>query len=409
MIQFERAHDRPTLHVSFKMDPVDTAKQTVEPDPVGQVINSRYQDPASAMASILISESARVDTSQRPGITTTTPTPTLSPLRAHQKLRPSLSSTCNLPEATPPPTPPTILQQIICAPCNTVRFLHKTKTSSPLLEILFYIIFLASIVMYSVDLGNNSQNYWFTSRVEELLAKEEWGVPVKTYMEIMEREEWWEFIQGKFHDSLFDNYDGLPLHSKQRRAKLWDGNFVFHSIRFNQVRVNTYALGTEDCQIPPWLSEDPDMTEAIVDRGCRPPFTLDAWSTSDFEPLNNTKTARFESTIGSCFQYNTDTGSAASWPFTGNVYSAIYPINGHSCRINATVQGVETAQQWLKDLKRSGWFDSSTRLVTIDFTLYSADVNMFVYARLIAEQAATGGLVTYFDTGGIKLATGIYP
>ena len=307
--------------------------------------------------------------------------------------------------------PPKLLTRVIHAPCTCIHQLHKTKTNSPLLEILLYSIFLASLVLYSVDLGNNSQNYWFSSRVEEILAKEEWGMPIKTYMEIAEREEWWEFIQGKFYESIFDSFDDLPNQSQQRRAKLWDGNFIFHSIRFNQIRVNSYPLGGAECQIPTWLDTDSDMADAILERGCAPPYSDELQMTKDFPPRPNTTTPSFNEThgISKCFEYNSDSSSASSWPFTGVIYSAIYPLQGHSCTLNATSHNVKHAEHFLQDLKTSGWFDSSTRLVTIDFTLYSADVNMFVYVRLLAEQAATGGIVTYFDTGGIKLATGIYP
>ena len=43
------------------------------------------------------------------------------------------------------------------------------------------------------------------------------------------------------------------------------------------------------------------------------------------------------------------------------------------------------------------------------FTVYSADVNRFVYVRLAVEQPATGGLFPYFDSGSVQLNSGIYP
>ena len=72
--------------------------------------------------------------------------------------------------------------------------------------------------------------------------------------------------------------------------------------------------------------------------------------------------------------------------------------NGHTCRLNTT-SSFTGAKSFLQDLSESGWFDTSTRLVTVDFTLYSADVNVFVYVRMIVEQAATGGIGKYSSEG----------
>ena len=67
-----------------------------------------------------------------------------------------------------------------------------------------------------------------------------------------------------------------------------------------------------------------------------------------------------------------------------------------------TTSSFTGAKSFLQDLSESGWFDTSTRLVTVDFTLYSADVNVFVYVRMIVEQAATGGIGKYSSEGGAR-------
>ena len=224
----------------------------------------------------------------------------------------------------------TISQKIMHAPYGCVHSLHKTKTKKPLLEIILYLLFLFSILLYSTDLGEDSQLYWYTSRIEEILAKEEWGVPIKTYMDIMEREEYWEFMNGKFYESLFDNHDdALPKNSKQRRAKLWDGNFVFHDIRFTQIRVNNYPFETETCKVPNWLkTQDTDMTSAISERGCFPVYSKAAWQKENFVPRNSTNgLLNINPNIQNCFQYSNvqNTAFTNRFPFLGLVYSNFYP------------------------------------------------------------------------------------
>ena len=302
---------------------------------------------------------------------------------------------------------------IMYSPCRGIVYLHKTKTNSPMIEICLYVVFLASLVLYSVDLNENSEAYWFTSRVEETLAREEWGVPVKTFMDVGEREEWWEFMQGKFLETIYDNNAALDEQSKQRRAKIWDGNFVFQSIRFNQVRVKSHQLHSESCKVPDWLmTSDGDLTSAIRERGCLPPYSDNDQSIVHFKPTN-TSSKGVNSDIQECFQYSATDKNAQTWPYDGKVYSHYYPMHGHGCQLQFTKSSssesnIDGAKKWMNDLFISNWFDSATRLIVVDFTLYSADVNMFVFARLVTEQASTGGLMTYFDAGGVKLSTFMY-
>ena len=337
--------------------------------------------------------------------------PPLNITTPHQKSTHRLSLTSSAASKMKRVQRRTIVQRIIHVPCGCVHSLHKTKTNKPLLEIFLYLIFLCSLVLYSVDLGNNSENYWITSRIEEILAKEEWGVPVKTFMDIGEREEYWEFMNGKFFESIFaesNDMQRLPSNSKQRHAKLWDGNFVFHSIRFTQLRVKNELLSSPTCKIPQWLNEDVDMTAAIQERGCYPSFSREAWSKDHYAPYPNSTTGSIAK-IDECFQYSKSEDSAFQnqFPYVGLVYANFYPSNGHSCTLNAS-SNPSDAQQFIHDLSVSKWFDTSTRLVTVDFTLYSADVNVFVYVRMLVEQAATGGLVPYFDVGGVTFSTDMY-
>merc|ERR1711871_1083473 len=45
------------------------------------------------------------------------------------------------------------------------------------------------------------------------------------------------------------------------------------------------------------------------------------------------------------------------------------------------------------ELHRNGWVGPANRMVSLDFTLYSADVNMFLFYRAIFEMPATGGII----------------
>ena len=57
----------------------------------------------------------------------------------------------------------------------------------------------------------------------------------------------------------------------------------------------------------------------------------------------------------------------------------------------------------LTELKTNRWLERGTRLVTIDFTVYNANINLFAVIKLIFEFPATGGILPSNDIQIVKL------
>ena len=55
------------------------------------------------------------------------------------------------------------------------------------------------------------------------------------------------------------------------------------------------------------------------------------------------------------------------------------------------------------ELKTNRWLERGTRLVTIDFTVYNANINLFAVIKLIFEFPATGGILPSNDIQIVKL------
>ena len=47
----------------------------------------------------------------------------------------------------------------------------------------------------------------------------------------------------------------------------------------------------------------------------------------------------------------------------------------------------------LMELKTNRWLERGTRLVTIDFTVYNANINLFCVSKLVFEFPPTGGII----------------
>ncbi|XP_061398322.1 polycystin-2 [Musca vetustissima] len=61
----------------------------------------------------------------------------------------------------------------------------------------------------------------------------------------------------------------------------------------------------------------------------------------------------------------------------------------------------------LKFLKENSWLDDRTLMVLIDFTLYSADGNIFSLISLMAEQTPFGGVIWNFKVQSVALLTNV--
>ena len=77
-----------------------------------------------------------------------------------------------------------------------------------------------------------------------------------------------------------------------------------------------------------------------------------------------------------------------------------YPNSGYYQDLKRSSDG--TAQV-LNELRNGLWIDRGTRAVTIDFTVYNANINLFCVVQLLVEMPATGGVYTTSQFKTVKL------
>ena len=80
--------------------------------------------------------------------------------------------------------------------------------------------------------------------------------------------------------------------------------------------------------------------------------------------------------------------------------STEYPNTGYFQDLQRNRTGT---QEVLTELKKHLWIDRGTRALTIDFTVYNANINLFCVVQLLVEFPATGGVYTTSQFKTVKL------
>ena len=65
----------------------------------------------------------------------------------------------------------------------------------------------------------------------------------------------------------------------------------------------------------------------------------------------------------------------------------------------------DVCQKIFEELQEHNWFDRATRAVILEFTLYNANTNLFVYSKFVAEFQEIGGVITFTDIQVFRLFT----
>ncbi|XP_021356998.1 polycystic kidney disease protein 1-like 2 [Mizuhopecten yessoensis] len=112
------------------------------------------------------------------------------------------------------------------------------------------------------------------------------------------------------------------------------------------------------------------------------------------------------------FSYNgwKHTSASSIWgiPVTG--YYSTYSGGGYITELDVNW---DFSNRTLEELNRLFWFDRQTRAVFLEFTLYSANLNLFTYVMLMAEFPETGGVTTMYTIYPLRIYqhhgnTGVY-
>ena len=288
---------------------------------------------------------------------------------------------------------------------------------NPGLEIFLYIFFFVTLIFLSIDVKGSTVTFFYSNLIEDIIVHEEFPSSDshvrKDFNAIGEVNEFWSFIHGPFANAMFNSRtnicqaENLEPGCYSRRASLFYSDFVLLDIRFKQNRVKRFQLNGKGndaaaaephmCRVPEWIKGmNLDAWNAIEEQGCYPEYS---YALEDQESPFNT-TSKYEPSVEDCFHYNK---RLFDWTTTGTIYPYPYGAGGYSCFLKADSLHAQNATKWLHDLEKSTWLDAGTRMVMIDFTVYSANIDTFLFFRVGVEQSPTGGLIPFYDNYAIEL------
>lgn len=69
----------------------------------------------------------------------------------------------------------------------------------------------------------------------------------------------------------------------------------------------------------------------------------------------------------------------------------------------------ENSKKIIAELKKGLWIRQGTRFITIDFTVYNVNINLFLIGKLTFEFPATGGVIPYQQFTATKLISYLDP
>ncbi|KAL3876145.1 hypothetical protein ACJMK2_034017, partial [Sinanodonta woodiana] len=101
--------------------------------------------------------------------------------------------------------------------------------------------------------------------------------------------------------------------------------------------------------------------------------------------------------------------SSDAWSFTdpqdiwGLPVTGQYTVYGGGGYIANMAVNREITGWILNELWAESWIDRQTRAVMLEFTLYSADVNLFIYSIFIMETPETGGVTPFYSIQPLRL------
>lgn len=94
------------------------------------------------------------------------------------------------------------------------------------------------------------------------------------------------------------------------------------------------------------------------------------------------------------------------WGFVTVAEYASYSGGGYFMKLDVNE---EVSKEIFKELMENKWFDRATRVAILEFTMYNANTNLFVYSKFVAEFPEVGGVITFLDIHVFRLFTDFGP
>lgn len=269
---------------------------------------------------------------------------------------------------------------------------REVLVRTTLRELVVYLVYL--VILCCVTLSAMSPTmYRYTEIVKSTFESQS---------EIRQISDFWEFMEGEFLDGIYlenwyndgDETDTYPCpgHPNVTGPCPIDhqDRMVMHANRLLGVpRLRQIRVRNDSCTIPTEFKDSMDVcydhySSGIEDEtpfgpGYRMYTSADAWRYQSVKELEG----------------NSHWGMEATYSGAGSIQNLREKRN-------------ET-EAILKELKEGLWIGRGTRYISLDFTLYNANINLFCVIKMNFEFPPTGGILPTAQFGTVKLLRYITP
>ncbi|CAL8097581.1 unnamed protein product [Calicophoron daubneyi] len=256
----------------------------------------------------------------------------------------------------------------------------RTFIKIALRELVIYTTYLVLLMIISFLMMNTNAYYYYVS-VHDLVVGPYDGDNAVAFDDIGSLDDIWTYMNSQLLDALYTDawYNDRNVSDREKGFINFDNKLVGVP-RLRQVRVDS-----SKCLVPPLVGgffnkclpaysyENRGMDPIVPKGDLIPVYTKDAWTYKD---LALTGSSSYDAQHGS---------------YDGSGY-----VQEFSRERNVT-------QAILQELFHGRWLDEATRAMFLDFTIYNANINMFVIVKLIFEVPYTGGVLPSQDFQAARL------
>lgn len=249
-------------------------------------------------------------------------------------------------------------------------------------DFILYLIYLACLLLIAVGSKYSAHNY-YSDMIDDLLTDASFSTPIipgtsviGTLHSIKTPQQIWRFVEEVLMEFLYDDKDPLKRGSQ----------VLLESILVGAPAIRQLRVLNNTCETAPLFKD--------LYKTCYDYYSYDLKDRSNLDSIytaNNLRSKPWEYFSESILAEDTA-------PYHGIMGS----YGGGGLKVNLTSDRIFN-QKWLDELEKANWIRIGARFVTIDFSLYTPNTNLFCLAKLNFELIPAGGVITEHQFYTMKL------
>lgn len=262
---------------------------------------------------------------------------------------------------------------------NKVARVRNHQLLKILSQLLVYgaLLYLVYTISYE---SRDIRSFYLKDHIEQIFNFE---------AEVTDLESYTKWLKGTFIKTYFStNYFGASYSETDNKPFMQD----LTSFRIGPARLRQLRIQEEPCEGP-----------LAGTKPCHNAYVEDKKETADYcigwKPLPCAVNEKSEFFSTPAWKY---TSSDAVWGFPTIATYRTYGGGGYFMTLDVNRP---VCIEIFNELAQQSWFDEKTRGVILEFTLYNANTNLFVYSKYVAEFPEVGGFLPYIDIQVFRLFT----